>query len=588
MSRPLILTDALRGYDRTRLRCDLIAGATVAIVAVPQGMAYALVAGVPVQYGLYAAMAPAIVAALLGSSRHLVTGPTFPTAILVFSIIHPLLAAGKGPEAVMPVVFLLAVLSGVVMVLAGLVRIGNLVRYVSQAVVVGFITGAAVLIIANQVHSVLGIRPTAAGWPTWTPVVLRQLEGVLADAGEANGRAIAVAVGVAIFVLVCARLDRRIPAAILAIGGAGLVVRLGGWTHGELELIGRIPRSLPPLSRPWMTGQAIHAYAGGAVAIALLGVVQALTIAKSVAARSGQRIWPNRELIAQGLARIVGGLTSSIPPSASLGRTALNYQAGARTPIAAASSGLFVAAIVLAFAGWARWIPQAALAAIIICAAADAIDLGAIRRILTGTRADAAVLVITLIAALSIPLHYALYLGVAMSIILVVRQTSALQMAEMVSTGGGRFREIDVDEQTGTSPVVLLQLEGAVYFGVADELEAQLRQIASRGARVIILRTKRAHHFDATVAERLKRFAEDFRSRGGVLLLCGMRRELRDMLHRTGLDDAIGPRNLLLTDRDVFGSVRRALERARELLGGADRPLLRQDPELNNSADYEI
>ncbi len=569
------------------MRCDLIAGATVAVVAIPQGMAYAMVAGVPVEYGLYAAMLPTVVAALLGSSRHLVTGPTFPTAILLFSIIQPLLGTDHDPATVMPVVFLLAILSGALMILAGLVRIGNLVRYVSQAVIVGFIAGSALLIIADQVKSTLGTEPARVQLPAWAPVIVKNLAPVLANAADANWRSILIAAGVFILVLVSGKLDRRIPAAILAIAAAGAVVWMCNWSADDLRSVGPIPRSPPPLSRPSMTSEAVHTYFNGAVALALLGMVQSLTIAKSAAARTGQRVRLNRELIAQGLARIIGSFASSIPPSASLGRTALNYQVGGRTPIAAASSGLFVALIVLAFANLGTWVPHAALAGIIIYAACGAIDMRAIRRILTGTRTDGVVLIITLVATLWIRLHYALYVGVALSIIMVVKQTSTLRMSEMVSTGGGRFRETDVDERTGSTPVVLLQLEGAVYFGVADELEAELRQIASRGASVIILRTKRAHHLDATVAERLIQFAQSFRSSGGELLICGLRQELRDVLARTGLDEAIGKDNLLLTDEDIFGSVRRAIERA-QLLIGSSSPLIRREPAHENACCYEI
>jgi len=559
----------------------------VALMGLPVAMAYALIAGLPPRHGLYAAIVPPIVAGLFGSSPQLITGPTNATSLLTFSLIESYIAAAKTPEQfnalVLPAVYTLAAISGLILLTAGLLRLGAIIRYVSQAVLTGFLAAAGTLIIIGQLHNLIGVEQRLTDLPFPAPGALARLVGTAVEAGNANYRAVGISIACLALMWLIRRVDRRLPAALITLIAAGLAVALLGWTDGQVKLIkhiGRIPASLPPLSKPALSPAAWSQHLSGAAALALLGVVESLAVAKGLAARTGRNIDTNRELIGQGLARIAAGFTSGLVPSGSPTRSAINLMAGARTKVAQITSGVFTAVIVLLMAKPASYIPISALSAVVVYSASGLIDLKQIRRLAAGTRSDAVVLAATFIAAMVLRLDQAIYAGAVLSLVLALRSTSQLVVSEMVRGPEGHFHEWPFDEKTGTSGIVLLQLEGSLYFGAADELEACLRQVAQKQPRVVILRLKRAHHIDATVAERLRSLAAELSHRGITLLLCGLRPEVLDMLQRTGLAEALGEENLFLSDRDIFGSVRRALARARELAADVhDRPLIREEPE---------
>jgi len=583
MSEP---PDKLGSSKAECIRADLVAGLTVALMGLPVAMAYALIAGVPPRYGLYAAIVPPIVAGLFGSSRYLISGPTNATALLTFSLIEPYLRSARTADQiaaeVLPIVYTLAALSGAILLGAGLLRLGRVIRYVSQSVLTGFLAAAGVLIIIGQLRHLLGVEPLENHFSAMIPGAMHRLAGTLAAVGQTNGYAGGVALGSLVLMWTLRRLDRRLPAALITLVAAGVAVVLLGWDQGQLQLIrdiGRIPASLPPLSKPILHPQAWAEHLSGGAALALLGVVESLAVAKGMAARSGQRVDVDRELVGQGLARIAAGFTGGIVPSGSPTRSAINFMAGARTRLAQISSGVFTAIIVLLLAQPASYIPVAALAAVVVYSATGLIDLPLIRRIVAGTRSDALVLAATFLAAMLLRLDQAIYAGALLSLLMALRQTSQLVVSEMVMGQDGHFREREPDPQTGTTAIVLLQLEGSLYFGAADELEACLRQIARRRPAVVILRLKRAHHLDTTVTERLRQLATELRQQGISLLLCGLRPEVVDLLARTGLTEIIGEDQLFLTDRDIFGSVRRALALGRKLAReSGKRPTIREEP----------
>ena len=459
-----------------------------------------------------------------------------------------------------------------------------MLRYVSRAVLVGFTAGAGLYIIANQLPNAFGmsraqLAPIPETWP-WLPNVPRMLTQLAMSLGYFNVAGFAICAGTLVSVMLLRRLDRRIPAELLLVVVAAAGMALVGGDRLGVQIVGDInpiPSSLPPLSMPSLSLGDVRLYAGGAVAGAILGMTEAVAIAKALAARTGSRLDVNREMVGQGLANITGAFTSSVPVSGSFTRSAVNHQAGAETRLAACFSGVACGIIIVGLARWAAYIPIPALAGIIINAAISLIRPSQIKRLICATRRDGVVLIITALATLSIKLEYAIYLGVLLSIILMIRRASFLQLVEMVPTGQGRFRENPVDQDTGKTPGVLLSLEGTVFFGVADELEQHLRQVCANGARVMILRLKRAHGLDVTVVDRIKQMADQFRGQGVVLLVCGLRPEMAALFDRTGLDQVIGNENLFLSDQDVFGSVQRATERARQIVGNDTTELFRKD-----------
>jgi SulP family sulfate permease len=539
---------------------DVVAGLTVAALAVPQGLAYALVAGVPPEMGLYAASVPTIVAALLGSSPHLVTGPTNAIALIVgVSVVAPAVAAGGAVP--IGVVLAVGLASGLMLVGFGLLGFGRAARFLSDSVLAGFASGAGLLIALRQLPelSAVPIAPTTTGplAPDIWALSLDAASGILA----ADPRSLALALLVPVAMWLLRRLDRRIPAALLALGLAMVLARMLGWD--EIATIGSIPDRFLSLHLPGMVDPAT--IAAPAFAVAMLGTLQSIAAAKTLAPYEASRLDADRELVSQGAANLASACVGGMPLSGSLTRSALARAAGGRTRLAAAVSGVAIAALLPLLAPLVEQVPLAALIGLVVVSGLDLVNPRALRRA-AATRGDAAVLVVTLAAILWIDLLQALYAGLFLSLALLVIRAGRLQMVELVRAGAERFREIPIDSRTGATPAVLLHLEGDLNFAVAQELSERLGEIASRGPRVVVLRLKRARHLDATVLEALRVAAEDMRRLGITMVVCGLTDELAQVLRSTELAEALGPDGLLRAGPRLFEGFQRALRRSRELL----------------------
>lgn len=562
--------DEARQYDRRKLRSDLVAAATVAVVAVPQVMAFALIAGVPPIYGLYGLIVQSVLGALLSSVTHLSTGPTNTVSLLVASVAAGLTNA-TGAEYV-TIVIVLTLVSGLIQLAFAVGRMGSLVRYVSQAVILGFTAGAGVLIAAKQLPNFLGIELTdRAGHLPGLPGIVQQMGPHVTDV---NGRAVLIGVVSLAVVIVARRISRFVPGPLLAVvAGAGMV-RAMGWTVGDLplvgdlRLVGELPSALLP-SFQWPAVQIIEIdrMLGGALAIALIGMIEAVAIAKSIAQSSGTRVRPTQEFFAQGLVNTISSCFQCYPGTGSFSRSALNRMAGARTRFAGIYMSALVVVILFVFAPLARYVPLASLAAILFFVAYGLIDWRFFGRICRADPADATVCVATFLATLLIPLEYAVFVGIFLNIALYMRRAARLQMNEMVRTPAGPFQERPVHGRSGGQAIVFLQLEGDLFFGVADELSDRLGRLAQSGVRVVVLRLKRTHSIDTTVLNVLDQFARQMQGARGHVVLCGLQDELMRTIERFGLAAVIGQDNVFLTQFGVFSSAKAALVRARELMG---------------------
>jgi SulP family sulfate permease len=331
----------------------------------------------------------------------------------------------------------------------------------------------------------------------------------------------------------------------------------------------------------------------GAMALAVLGLLESVAIAKTIAAQTGERIIANQESFAQGLKNFMSSFFQCIPGSASFTRSALDFAAGAETRFAAVFNALFVAVIFFAFAELAKLVPLASLAAVLLVISWRLIDFGYFPRMLRTSRSDALVFAVTVIATLIAPLEWAIFVGIFLNIALYLRTASHLHLAEMVQApaGAGTFLERPItDRATGEQRVMFLQLEGDLFFGVADELQEQLAKLAHQlGLRVVILRLKRTHSIDATVLHVLEQFIRDMKERGGGhVILCGLRTQLMSVLKSYGLIDQIGRENVFEAGFGVFTSAKRALERARQLVAASiDTTAIAKDLE-SEAHSYEI
>lgn len=556
---------------------DLLAGVTIAAVAIPQAVAYAFVAGIPPEMGLLAAALPCAVAALFGSSPHLVSGPTNPTALVLgLSIVAPAVAlAGRVPiEAVLAT----GLLVGVMLIGFALLGVGRVSRFLSDSVVIGFATGAGLLIALRLIPELapdLAPSPHPGGFaPSSWPVFADALRAL----GHAGPRAIGLAIGTPLAVLLLRRIDRRLPAPLIAIAGAtGLALALG-WNEGARPLarVGTVVLGVPALQLPGDV--AYGPLIGPAFAIALLVVLQSIAAARSVRPIHGPfRLDADRELFSQGASNLVSALTGGMVTSGSLTRSAIGRSAGGQSRLAALAAGCLIA-LGLPFMGpLISPIPMAALVGLVCLSGIELIQPRALRRAAT-TRGDALVLVATLTATLWIDLVQALYVGVFLSLTLLIRRSGDLQMVELVQGVGGRFREIPIDAASGATPIVVLHVEGDLNFAVAQKLVDRLADIGRHRPRVILLRMKRVSHLDATVLEALRDSVTRLRARGTRFILCGLTGDHVALLEDTELAAALGEEGLVPTGARLFEGFEEALRRARAFGGeGPDAELWRQE-----------
>lgn len=557
----------LHGTTAGMVPSELLAGATIAAIAVPQAIAYAFVAGLPPQMGLIAAALPCALAALFGSSPHLVTGPTNPTALVLgLSVVAPAVAAtGHVP---IQAVLATGLLCGAMLMAFGLLGVGRVSRFLSDSVVMGFSTGAGILIAVRLIPALDpnlqatshpgGFAPHS--WP------------VFYDAGRALLAASPEAVALALFtpaaVLALRLIGPRVPAALIALAGVTVATSFLGWTDlgGPLAVVGPIDFGW---SKPhWPTDTQFNPYTGPAFALALLVTVQSIAAARSVRSPgTSQRLDPDRELFSQGVGNVVSGLWGGMVTSGSLTRSAIARSSGGQTRLAALTSGALIAVGLPFLSSWIAPIPMAALVGIVFLSGVQLIQPTALRRATT-TRGDALVLLGTLLATLWIDLVNALYVGVFLSLALLIRRSGRLQISELIETEPGRFAEQEIDPLTGETAVVLLHLEGDLNFAVAETLSEHLDQIARHCPSVVVLRMKRVTYLDATVLESLRSATQNLAQGGTRFLLCGLTHEQLKRLEGTELARSLGEKGLLPAGPRLFDGFEQAIQRARELVAG--------------------
>ncbi len=562
---------ALRTYEARFLPRDLLAGLTVSVVDLPQSMAFALIAGVPPVYGLYTAIVLAFFGALFTSSRFLSVGPTNTQSLLVASIVSRVYEVHDLHFVYL--VIALTLVKGVLQLAFAAARMGRLVRFVSGSIMVGFTAGAGVLILVEQVPGFLGF--SVEHTPTALPGVLGAVERWAAHLSDIDPRSVAIGIGSLVVVIALRLKWRHAPGPLLAVAGGAVLVWAMGWTDSGMRLVGALPRGLPHFQVPRIgfgvapervEWRELEALLTGALALAVLGMLESVAIAKSIAVRTGQRISANQEFFGQGFANVVGSFFLCIPGSGSFSRTALQYDVGAQTRLASVFCAIFNAAFFIALAPLARFIPLAALAAILFVVAAGLIDVRALRRLAQTSQAELAVAVATFLSALFVPLAYAIYVGIFLSLALYLRHAGTLRGVEIVLRDGGRFVERGIDVKSLARERLVLQLSGDLFFGVADELADRLTEVARGDARVVVLRLKRTHLIDATVLGVLSRFVKDMHAEGRYVILCGVHAAVMKPLVGYGLYDEIGAENVFETRDSLLEGTKRALARADALL----------------------
>ncbi len=523
--------------SRASLRADFMAGLTGAVIVLPQGVAFATIAGLPPQYGLYTAMVTPIIAALFGSSRHLISGPTTAISIVVFaSVSHH---ATPGTPEFITLALTMTFLAGVYQLAFGLARLGVLVNFVSHTVVMGFTAGAAILIATSQLKHVLGIPiPRGESFAhTWVEIY-RQLD-------QANLTILGIALVTLLTAAVVKRLFPRLPNLLLGLIAGSLVAVVAGGAEQGVTFVGQIPAQLPPLSMPDFSVSAIRQLAPEAFAVALLGLIEAVSIARSVATKSHQRIDGNQEFIGQGLSNMVGSFFSSYAGSGSFTRSGINYQAGAQTPMAAIFAAVLLMLVVLLIAPLTAYLPVAAMGGVILLVAYGLIDFHHIWETLTKSRGETAILLVTFFATLFLELEFAIYLGVLLSLILFLARTSrpdVVTLAPDSHDSSHKFVNVETKPVSECPQLKVIRIDRAIYFGSVNYIQSRLDAITEKEHIMhILIDASRMNYIDMAGAEMLVLENRRLRARGGGLYFCGLKSSVWQFIAEGRYVRAIGP-----------------------------------------------
>jgi SulP family sulfate permease len=540
------------------VRADVLAGLTGAVIVLPQGVAFAMIAGLPPEYGLYTAIIPPIIAALFGSSYHLISGPTTAISIVVFSTISPL--AEPGSTQFITLVLTLTLIAGVFQLALGFARMGTLVNFVSHTVVVGFTAGAAILIATSQMKHFFGVEiPRGESFA-------HTLMELVMKVPESNLYVVAVALTTFLSAIAFKKLLPRWPNMLLAmIVGALLALVLGAEEHG-IRLVGELPGQLPPLSSPDFSLATLKELAPGAFAVALLGLVEAVSIARSVASKSHQRIDGNQEFIGQGLANVIGAFFSSYASSGSFTRTGVNYTAGARTPMAAITAAVSLALILLLVAPLTAYLPIPAMAGILLLVAYNLIDWHHIHSIVHTSRAEAGILATTFFATLFLELEFAIYVGVMLSLVMYLSRTSRPKITTMapdpneVTRSMVNTARVPVDQ---CPQLRIVRMDGSLFFGAVDHASGQFRNFTEESPeqKHILLLCHSMNFIDVAGAEWLMQEANRLKQHGGGLYLCNPKDSVCEFLRKSGLVDAIGEENIFDSKSEAVQSIFLKLKR---------------------------
>ena len=548
--------------DRKSLRADAIAGLIGAVVVLPQGVAYATLAGLPPEYGLYCAMVPTAIAALFGSSLHAVSGPTNAVSLMVLAMLTPL--AVPGSPGFVSMALTLSLMSGLLMLAMGFFRLGVLVNFISNGVIVGFTSAVGIIIIVSQISQLFGTHSGHASQ------FYEMLHNTIAHLNEVHPWALAVGVlTVVAGALTKHYAPRMAPMLVATVVGtvAALAINYAvGAENTGIRTLGALPGALPPLSLPDMRGASLTNLLAPAFAVTILSVTQAIAIVRAVAIRSGQRIDTNQELIGQGLSNVAGAFFSGYPSCASVNRCGINYESGARTPLSAVLSAGFLVLLLLVLAPVAALLPHPAIAGLLVLAGWGLIDFGQMRMYLRTSRQEAAVVAATLLATLVMPIAYAILVGVMASLVVYLQRTSRPMMRSLVPDPRHSERQLAPpgEELQECPQLKILSVEGSIYFGAVDHVESHFDTLRerTREQRRLLLVSRNINFVDVAGAEALVREARKRRWDNGQLYLQGLRQPVENVLKNGGFIEELGAENVFRTKREAISAIFAQLDRA--------------------------
>lgn len=580
------------------LRQDMLAGISIAMLTLPQAMANALLAGLSIETGIFAAIFSAVIVALFGSSRHVLAGPSNAIAILIqgglstiyFTYYRDFVGAEKDFLFVQ-ILTQLAFLVGIIQILAAFFKLGRLTHFVSHSVVIGYISGVALALVINQLFSLLGMNVPVNSSSLFerTIYIFTHLEAV-------NWPTTIIGFTCFFLLLTFKKINRKIPAGAIMLGLvafltygvdhvlsflASMNFQYFDITHlahviQSIPIIGD-PRGdglLPNWSLPYFNPGIMNDLLPVAFAIALLSVIETTSTAKAIAANSGQVLSTNQEIFGLGLGNLFSAFIGAMPVAGSASRSTVSYECGAKTRMAALFNSLFVAVILIVFGFLLRRIPVTAFSALLIVSAASIVNLKQLALCLKATRSDAFVFVLTILACIFFSLDTAFYIGVVMSITLYLKKAAIPQLVEFTIDEAGNLHSIDPIHQHVPRKIRFIKVEGELFFGAADLFQNALKTITEDDTttKVIILQFKNARDVDATSCLALEQLYLYLRGSGRYLIACGLTQPIWDVFSDSGMIELIGKENLFFfNEKHPQLYLQKAFTRSYELLklGGA-------------------
>jgi SulP family sulfate permease len=572
------------GYSKS-FRYDLIAALTVAAISLPQGMAYALLAGVDPRFGLYSAIVVTFVASVFGSSSHLINGPTSAISLVVFSALS-IFDPDQRVEAA-EAMFLLGAMVGSIQIFIAVFRLGDLTRYISESVILGFMSGAAFLLAVGQISNALGVRDKGTG----AQHILYRLWLTLTSGDAVNPKALIAAAATLCLALLFRRVVRRYRLPQFDMLSVLIIVGIGTWLAGwtipgfdgktAIGVAGNVPSSLPGFHVPTVKLSWAWDLASDSLAIAFLGLLEALAIAKAIAYQTRQPLDFNRQCLAEGAANLTGAFFQCLPGSGSLSRSAINFQSGAVTRFSGVLTAAIVAVAVIVLAPLARYVPKPALAALLLLTAARLIDLKRLAYTFRASRMDASVVLVTGISALAFGLDLSILIGVTLSIVLFVSRAAKLKVSEFVADADDTVRRKLAADAPNDGFLVYV-LEGELFFGTAPELDRTFSEIEARahqqGSDHVLLLLGRVRNPDVVSLEQFEHFLKHAHAAGITVWLAGLNPDLLDAFGRLNFSSCIQEDRVFPQGADEETATRDAIRRIRaeiekETSAGSGQPL---------------
>ncbi len=533
------------------VRADVTAAITGTIVVLPQGVAFATIAGMPPEYGLYAAMVPAIIAALFGSSFHLVSGPTTAASIVLFSSLSAL--AEPGSADFVRYALTLTFMVGVLQFFMGMARLGVLVNFISHSVIVGFTAGAAILIATSQLKHFVGLDiPRGLAF-------YEIIGSVVVRFNEINWNAFVVGAVTLVSGIVSRRLFPRIPFMLVALLVGAVVANAMRLLAGvELGVVGAVPASLPPLSAPDLRLDTLRDLAPAVVAVTMFALAEAVSISRSLAARSGQLVDGNQEFIGQGLSNLFGSFFSAYVATGSFNRSGVNYQAGAKTPLSAILAGVFLMATVPLVAPVFAYLPNAAMAGLLFLVAWGLIDFHHILKIRKSSGPESVVMATTFFATLLLELEFALLLGMFASLVVYLAQASKPQVMVRAPDPKLPKHRLNTGPDLVECPQIkMIRVDGSLFFGAVNYVAERLRVIARRNPeqKHLLILARSIGFVDVAGAELIEREARNRKDMGGALYMHSIKPAVRQTLERGGYLSEVGENNIFESKSEAISEM---------------------------------